>query len=76
VLYQTNIHCPHHETTQWVLKTNRKGLEHAMHCEARIKANKSKKSGGDPKEKALSSVMENQDANGASGDDDEVAEEL
>ena len=63
------IHCPHHETTQWVLKTNKKGLDHAAHCDAKEKSKDKPKNDG--KAKALSNVMDDPDAKGGdSGDSD------
>ena len=56
------IYCPHHQTTKWVLKINRKGKVHSENCEARNDAGSS--AAGSGREQALASVLEDPDASG------------
>jgi hypothetical protein len=69
---KTYIFCPFHNTTKWVLETNRRGKDHATNCEDRVKAaNSTGGSTGSTQAQALSSVMEDPDASGKDNDGDQ-----
>ena len=65
------IYCPHHETTKWVLKVNKKGLDHATNCEARGQAQGGSQQARDV---ALSGIMEDADANGNDEEEEVVVQ--